>query len=107
VYNQCGLDACDAPQTICNKVTSKLHTLDEELMPALPAVLALLDIPVDDPLPPTRAAELLHELLGEHPALAPLLQRLIARMEGNPFFLEESVRTLMEIGVLVGERGAY
>src|SRR5262249_44106761 len=32
---------------------------------------------------------------------------LIARTEGNPFFLEESVRTLVETGVLVGERGAY
>src|SRR5207237_3249593 len=31
----------------------------------------------------------------------------IARTEGNPFFLEESVRTLVETGVLVGERGAY
>jgi predicted ATPase len=26
-----------------------------------------------DPLPPARAAELLHGLLGEHPTLAPLL----------------------------------
>jgi predicted ATPase len=60
-----------------------------------------------DPLPPARAVELLHELLGEHPTLAPLLQRLIARTEGNPFFLEESVRTLVETGILVGERGAY
>src|SRR6266581_9036552 len=60
-----------------------------------------------DPLGPARAAELLHELLGEHPTLAPLLQRLIARTEGNPFFLEESVRTLVETGVLVGARGAY
>src|SRR5262249_56820433 len=32
---------------------------------------------------------------------------LIARTEGNPFFLEESVRTLVETGVLLGERGAY
>ena len=32
---------------------------------------------------------------------------LIARTQGNPFFLEESVRTLVETGVLVGERGAY
>src|SRR5207247_6921633 len=32
---------------------------------------------------------------------------LIARTEGNPFFLEESVRTLAETGILVGERGAY
>ena len=27
--------------------------------------------------------------------------------DGNPFFLEESVRTLVETGVLVGEPGAY
>jgi predicted ATPase len=29
------------------------------------------------------------------------------RTEGNPFFLEESVRTLVDTGVLGGERGAY
>src|SRR5262249_11743144 len=32
---------------------------------------------------------------------------LITRTEGNPFFLEESVRTLVEMGVLVGEPKAY
>jgi predicted ATPase len=31
---------------------------------------------------------------------------LIERTEGNPFFLEESVRTLVETGVLVGTPGA-
>ena len=31
----------------------------------------------------------------------------MARTAGNPFFLEESVRTLVETGVLVGEPGAY
>src|SRR5262249_3385954 len=60
-----------------------------------------------DPLPPESAEVLLHELLGEHYTLAPLLQPLIARTEGNPFFLEESVHSLVETGVLVGERGAY
>jgi tetratricopeptide (TPR) repeat protein len=60
-----------------------------------------------DPLPPARAEEFLHALLGDDPSLAPLKQLLIARTEGNPFFLEESVRTLVEIGMLVGERGAY
>ena len=193
VYFQ--LDARDAPQTVRDKVMGKLRTLEVALEPTLPAVLALLDVPVDDPhwqaleppqrrqrtleactrlllrasqgqpllvvvenlhwidtatqafldrlvdslpttrilllvnyrpnyhhrwgnktyytqlrldpLPPARAAELLHELLGEHPTLAPLLQRLIVRTEGNPFFLEESVRTLVETGVLIGERGAY
>ena len=32
---------------------------------------------------------------------------LSTRTEGNPFFLEESVRTLVETGVLVGEPSAY
>ena len=32
---------------------------------------------------------------------------MIERTEGNPFFLEESVRTLVETRVLVGERGNY
>jgi len=32
---------------------------------------------------------------------------LVAQTQGNPFFLEESVRTLLETGVLVGDRGAY
>jgi class 3 adenylate cyclase/tetratricopeptide (TPR) repeat protein len=60
-----------------------------------------------DPLPPERAEELLEVLLGDDPGLTPLKQRLVERTEGNPFFLEESVRTLVETGVLEGERGTY
>jgi tetratricopeptide (TPR) repeat protein len=60
-----------------------------------------------DPLPPASADEFLQTLLGDDPSLAPLTQLLIARTEGNPFFLEECVRTLVETGVLVGEAGAY
>ena len=37
----------------------------------------------------------------------PLKALLIERTEGNPFFLEESVRALVETGALAGERGAY
>ena len=58
-----------------------------------------------DPLAPASAEALLQALLGDDPSLAPLTPLLIARTEGNPFFLEESVRTLVETGVLVGERG--
>jgi tetratricopeptide (TPR) repeat protein len=60
-----------------------------------------------DPLPPTSAAELLRVLLGDDASFAPLHRVLIERTEGNPFFLEESVRTLVEVGVLVGVPGAY
>jgi class 3 adenylate cyclase/tetratricopeptide (TPR) repeat protein len=60
-----------------------------------------------DPLPPASAEEFLQALLGDDPSLDALKQLLIARTEGNPFFLEESVRTLVESGVLVGERGAH
>ena len=60
-----------------------------------------------DPLPPESAEELLQALLGGDPELQPLTRLLIERTEGNPFFLEESVRTLVETGALIGERGAY
>jgi class 3 adenylate cyclase/tetratricopeptide (TPR) repeat protein len=60
-----------------------------------------------DPLPAVSADALLHALLGDDASLQPLTQLLIARTQGNPFFLEESVRTLAETGGLVGERGAY
>ncbi len=177
------------------KVTGKLLTLDEALRPTLPAVLALLDVPVEDapwqsldppqrrhrtldavrrllfresqvqpvlvvyedlhwidtetqalldtlveslpntrlvllvnyrpeyahhwggktyytqlrldPLPRESAEGLLRSLLGEGSALRPLAQLLIERTEGNPFFLEESIRSLVETGALAGERGAY
>ena len=185
----------DDPRVVREKVTGKLLTLDEALKPAVPAFLALLDVPVDDaawsaldppqrrqrtldavkrlllretqvqpllvvfedlhwidsetqavldslveslpaarmlllvnyrpeythrwgsktcytqlrldPLPPDSAEALLGALLGLDSALRPLKHVLIERTEGNPFFLEESVRTLVETRTLAGERGAY
>jgi class 3 adenylate cyclase/tetratricopeptide (TPR) repeat protein len=60
-----------------------------------------------DALAPASADAVLQALLGDDPSLAPLKSVLIVRTEGNPFFLEESVRALVETGVLVGERGGY
>jgi class 3 adenylate cyclase/tetratricopeptide (TPR) repeat protein len=60
-----------------------------------------------DPLPVESAEELLRALLGVDDELKPLKRLLVERAEGVPFFLEESVRTLVESGALAGERGAY
>ncbi|MFQ5773158.1 MAG: adenylate/guanylate cyclase domain-containing protein [Kiloniellaceae bacterium] len=60
-----------------------------------------------DPLPPESAGELLASLLGDDPGLAGLKRLLITRTEGNPFFVEESVRTVVETGALAGTPGAY
>jgi class 3 adenylate cyclase/tetratricopeptide (TPR) repeat protein len=183
----------DDLREIREKVTGKLLTLDRALEPTLPALLALLDVPVDDDawrtldpaqrrqqtldavkrlllreareqplllifedlhwidsetqavldtlvdslgsarllllvnyrpeyrhawgskthysqmrldaLPAESAGELLDALLGDDPGLAPLKQLLVKR--GNPFFLEETVQTLVETKALVGERGRY
>jgi class 3 adenylate cyclase/tetratricopeptide (TPR) repeat protein len=190
-----GIEVRDDLQAIREKVTGKLLTLDRSFEPALPAVLALLDVPVGegawlaldppqrrqrtletvtrlllretqrhpvlvvvedlhwtdsetqafldslveslptarvlllvnyrpeyshawgsktyyrqlqiDPLPPEGAEALLDALLGNDAVLAPLKQLVIERTEGNPFFIEESVRAMVETGVLAGERGAY
>ena len=60
-----------------------------------------------DPLGAESAEELLQALLGDDSGLSPLRQLLIERAEGNPFFLEECVRTLVETEMLAGTRGAY
>jgi class 3 adenylate cyclase/tetratricopeptide (TPR) repeat protein len=185
----------DEPHRIRDKVTSKIHSLERALEPTLPAFLALLDVPVDDPqwqaldpptrrrrsldavkrlllresqiqpvllaledlhwidsetqglldslveslpiarllllvnyrheyqhgwggktyytqlridpLSPERCEHLLEGLLGSDGSLAPLRQYLISQTQGNPFFLEESIRSLVETQALVGTRGAY
>ena len=60
-----------------------------------------------DALPTATAEELLEALLGAAPGLDDLRQLLIDRTQGNPFFLEESVRALVETRALTGERGVY
>ena len=191
----CRIEARDDPAAVAEKVRARILALDPALAPDLPALTALLDVPVDDPGwqaldPPRRrrqtldalkrlllresreqpvalvvedlhwideetqalldslvdgltaarilllvsyrpeyghawgarsfytqvrvdslaqagARELLGALLGDDPALAPVGQRLIEATEGNPLFLEECVRALVEDGALVGEPGAY
>jgi len=60
-----------------------------------------------DPLGSESAADLVGGLLGNDPGLATLKQVLIERAAGNPLYLEESVRALIEMEILNGNPGAY
>ncbi len=55
-----------------------------------------------DALSERAADKLLDHLLGEAVELAPLKRQLTTWTEGNPFFIEECVRTLVETGVHAG-----
>ncbi len=59
------------------------------------------------PLSPENAGDLLNALLGSDTSVQALKPLLFNRTEGNPFYLEESVRALMETGALSGDKGAY
>jgi class 3 adenylate cyclase/tetratricopeptide (TPR) repeat protein len=60
-----------------------------------------------DALSAASAEELLTMLLGMDSSLEKLKKLLIMRTEGNPFFIEESVRTLVELKTLTGQAGGY
>jgi len=60
-----------------------------------------------EPLGPADTRELLRDLAGEDPSLDGLEEPIHARTSGNPFFVEEIVRELVEAGHFEGERGAY
>ncbi len=60
-----------------------------------------------EPLEQTVAASLVGSLLGPDPSLAPLGALVLDRTEGVPLFIEETVRDLVERGLLTGARGNY
>ncbi len=59
------------------------------------------------PLSDAGAQRLVWRLLGDHPSVQRLKKELVARTGGNPFFLEECIRTLAESKVLEGKPGAF
>jgi class 3 adenylate cyclase/tetratricopeptide (TPR) repeat protein len=60
-----------------------------------------------EPLAREHTRELLHDLAGDDPSLDGLDDPIHTRTAGNPFFVEEIVRELVEAGHLEGDRGAY
>ncbi len=59
------------------------------------------------PLDNVETSALATELLGAHPSVTMLAERIAERAAGNPFFAQEIVRDLAGRRVLAGERGAY
>ena len=60
-----------------------------------------------EPLGPEAARDLVRDWIGGDPSVRELPARIAERTEGNPFFAEEVVQSLIEDGSLEGERGAY
>jgi tetratricopeptide (TPR) repeat protein len=113
-------------------VVEDLHWIDPEsqavldtLVDALPSAPVLLlvtyrpeyahgwagetyysQVPVE-PLTADSAERMTRALLGDDRRLEELWQRVIERTEGNPLFIEETVRHLVEAQELVGGPGAY
>src|SRR6202007_2483209 len=52
-------------------------------------------------------SELLAALVGEGTIPATLEERVLAAADGNPFFLEELMRSLVDAGALVREDGGF
>jgi class 3 adenylate cyclase/DNA-binding winged helix-turn-helix (wHTH) protein len=60
-----------------------------------------------EPLEPMAIDALLAELLGSDPSLAEVRELIRERTQGNPFFIEELVRSLVEARTLEGGPGAF
>jgi class 3 adenylate cyclase len=59
------------------------------------------------PLGDSDITALLGELLGSDPSVGELAAVIAERAAGNPFFVEEMVREMVQRGVLAGERSGY
>ncbi len=60
-----------------------------------------------DPLSQSEAGGMLRDLLGAHPTMMILTQRILAAGDGVPLFVEEIVKALVEEGRIRGTRGDY
>jgi len=61
-----------------------------------------------EPLGPQESESLVEALVSDTSSLSAEARRaLLEKTEGNPLFVEEMIRSLVERGVLRGERGAY
>ena len=59
------------------------------------------------PLPPTETREFIDALLDEHEVPDDVFERIIDRAEGNPLFIEETLKSLTDSGALTLEDGTW
>jgi class 3 adenylate cyclase/tetratricopeptide (TPR) repeat protein len=59
------------------------------------------------PLQADQSESLLNHLLGEKDIPKPVRDLIIAKAEGNPFFVEELIRSLIETGQIVRQNGGW
>jgi class 3 adenylate cyclase/tetratricopeptide (TPR) repeat protein len=59
------------------------------------------------PLASEATRSLVVQILGAHPSVASLVEPIVERSEGNPFFVEEVIRAMAASGQLKGEEGDY
>ena len=60
-----------------------------------------------DPLGAGDSRELVESVLGSGGAAAQVAELVMEKAQGNPFFLEEMIRSLIEVGTLVEEAGSW
>jgi class 3 adenylate cyclase/tetratricopeptide (TPR) repeat protein len=81
-----------------------LLTHRPEIQPLWPEPAQVLSCRIES-LDVQQSEALLRSLLGTEEELAALRSRLAARTDGNPFFIEESARSVLESGALRAQAG--
>jgi len=105
-------DLCDLLETLVREVSAPLlllTTARQELLDRRPSWgRARRDASqlVLEALPPAGAGQLLDALLGAEPP-ASVRRLIVERAEGNPFFVEELIATLIDRGVLQRTDGGW
>jgi adenylate cyclase len=97
-----------APLLIITAFRSDTTTVQEPLAAAVAHAAPPLHITLElQPLSEEHSARLAEALLGQDPRLADVRVLLVQSSDGNPLFLEEVLRTLIDQGVLRPEGGRW
>ena len=97
-----------APLLVITAFRSDTTTVHEPLAAAIAHAAPPLHLTLElQPLPEEHSTRLAEALLGQDPRLADMRELLVKSSDGNPLFLEEVLRTLIDQGVLRLESGRW